>query len=165
VITHRHIAHITVPQPCWLTVRITRTACLFVCLQLLAPESLPGFSVAILDPRRSPCVCGLLHASRWWLACHNAVRAAAFTLAYPRPEEARVFVFICICCMLCNTTCQARGYYPDTEFIVISENIFPETLCLLSTECQCTLWCVKFCLLTKTCTVHSSVSWYIFSCQ
>jgi hypothetical protein len=95
------------------------------------------------------------HVCVWSAACHevlaylNTLRAEALTLACPCPVEARIFVFMHICCTFWNTTRPVRVYYPGTEFIVISESIFPETPRLLCTEFYCIMWCIHFYILWR----------------
>jgi hypothetical protein len=90
----------------------------------------------------------------WSAACHevqaylNAARAEALTLSCPRPVEAYLCVHAHLLRILQHSppsTCVLSGH----RVIVISENIFPETLCLLCTECWCVMWCIHFYILWR----------------
>jgi len=133
-IAHRHIPENSTDFPALLAHSPYHRDCDFRCLQSHGTRNSAWDFLRHLGSTTQPmCV--------WSASCHevlaylNAVRAEAHTLACPRPVEARIFVFTHSCCIFCNTTLQVRVYYPGAEFIVISENIFPETLCLLCTEC------------------------------
>jgi len=134
VIAHRHIPENSTDFPVLLVHSPYHWDCDFRCLQSHGTRNSAWVFRRHLGSMTQP-MCVWSAACREVLAYLSAVRAEALTLTCPRPVAARIFVFTHNCCIFCNTTRPVRVYYPDTEFIVISENISPETLCLLCTEC------------------------------